>query len=108
MPALLWVPGAVVPTVGDGANDEVLATFEVEGGLDAFADAGAFQFGEDRGNLHEGAAHGGAGVHVDVEEHDAGAQGLEERDGLGDVHGVAAQAVHLGDDDGGAGERCSS
>ena len=83
LPALLCAPvGAVVPTVGDGADDEVLAALEVERGLDAFADAGAFQLGEDGGNLHEGAAHGGAGVHVDVEEHDAGAKGFKERDGL--------------------------
>jgi hypothetical protein len=35
--------GPVIPTVGAGAGDQVLAALEVEGGLDAFADAGAFR-----------------------------------------------------------------
>jgi len=93
---------AVVPTVGDGAGDQVLAALVVERGLDAFADAGAFQFGEDGGDLHEGTAHGGPGVHVDVEKDHSRAEGFKEGDGLGHIHGVASKPVHLGDNDGGA------
>ena len=32
---------AVVPAIGHAADDEVLAAFQIEGGLDAFANAGA-------------------------------------------------------------------
>jgi len=35
--------GPVIPTVGAGDGEQVLAAFEVEGGLDAVADSGAFR-----------------------------------------------------------------
>jgi len=70
----------------DGASDQVLAALEVERGLDALADAGALQLGKDGGDLHERASHSGAGVLVDVEEHDAITEGFKKRDGLRHVH----------------------